>query len=299
MAKEPADNEDSASADAGKSVENQVVQKSVEITGQWAALAQVADACDLDRDILTEAAEKGAIWWQQSVAKSKHRNPVRIRSFDQKISTGDLILVNLNPKVLSSQAAAPVLVSDQVNYSIWNKPAGVFSQGTKWSDHCSITYLVEKIHGKRALLVHRLDRAASGLIVIAHTKNAVNALAELFANRQVDKTYRAIVQGHYKEQLPQLVEIPIDDKTAHTEITAADIIQDKKDTQLQTILTVKIATGRKHQIRSHLASIGFPLVGDRLFDPTRKHQQDLQLTAVGLKFICPFTSKELAFTLSS
>lgn len=284
--------------------DNLIIQKSVEINGQWSALAQVADACDLSRAQLTDAAEKGAVWWQKSLPKSKHKNPVRIRDIEQTVAANDLVLVNYNRDVLASTAVAPELISDQVNYSIWHKPAGVLSQGSKWSDHCSITCLVEKIHGKRALLVHRLDRAASGLIVIAHTKNAVTALAGLFEKRQVEKTYRAVVQGHYKEQLPQVIEIPVDDKPAHTEIVAAVIISVDPDSKTkdrpsksETALTVKIATGRKHQIRSHMSSVGYPVVGDRLFDPETVHRQDLQLTAVALKFVCPFTSREQSFTL--
>lgn len=282
-----------------------VLQKKVEIVGQWAVLAQVADACELPRDTLTDAAEKGAVWLQQSMGKSgegKYRNPVRQRNFDQGISSGDLVLVNYNPQVLAAKPVAPTLVSDQVNYSIWYKPSGVLSQGSKWGDHTTITYQVEKIHGKRALLVHRLDRAASGLMVIAHTKNAVTALADLFAKRTVDKTYRAIVHGEYKEIVPQLVELPVEDKPAHTEIISAEVnssakADNKKEALPLSTLLVKIQTGRKHQIRSHLSSIGYPVAGDRLFDPKRQHDRDLQLTCVELKFECPFTKKQQSFKL--
>lgn len=279
---------------------NLVVQKSVEISGQWSALAQVADACDLSRAVLTDAAEKGAVWWRKSLPKSKYKNPVRIRSIDQKVSAHDIVLVNYNRNVLAAVVSPPELISDQVNYSIWNKPSGVLSQGSKWSDHCSITYMAEKIHRKRALLVHRLDRAASGLIVVAHTGNAVKALAELFASRRVDKTYRAIVHGHYRENTPQLIELPVDDKPAHTEIISAELLSEAAEQtsgKPRTSLVLKISTGRKHQIRSHLSSIGYPVVGDRLFDPERQHDCDLQLTAAALQFICPFTSKEMIFSL--
>lgn len=282
-----------------------VVQKKIQITGQWAVLAQVADACDLSRSTLTDAADKGAVWLQQPMGKSgegKYRNPVRIRNFDGGVSSGDLVLVNYNPDVLAAEPITPTLVSDQVNYSIWYKPSGVLSQGSRWSDHTTITCQVEKIHGKRAFLVHRLDRAASGLMVIAHTKNAVAALADLFAKRQVEKTYRAVVHGEYKEILPQLIELPVEDKPAHTEIISAELSSVKTSGSTNadlpmSILSVKIQTGRKHQIRSHLSSISYPVVGDRLFDPDRQHDRDLQLACVELKFDCPFTKKQQSFTL--
>lgn len=264
---------------------DQAVQHEVDISGQWAVLAQVAGACELPRDTLLDAAAKGAVWVQRNKNK-RLQKPVRIRSFDQ-IVNGDRVLVNYAPQVLAQQPPLPTLVADEKNYSVWDKPAGLLSQGSKWSDHCTITSTVQQIHNKRALLVHRLDRAASGLIVVAHTKNAVNALAALFAARNVEKTYRAVVQGLYKSELPKVIDLPIDSKAAHTEIVAASPIPKTQRTEL----TIKIQTGRKHQIRSHLAQVGYPVVGDRLFDSQRDHHDDLQLLAAELRFECPFTQK--------
>ncbi len=268
-------------------------QVEVTLTGPWSFVDQVADACELTAQQITDATAKGAVWWQKLDAKKQHRNPVRLASFDDTVNAGDKILVNYNSDILAQRAATPVLISDQVNYSIWNKPSGMFSQGTKWSDHCSVTYAVERIHHKKAFLVHRLDRAASGLIVIAHTKNALTALADKFARRQVEKTYQAAVAGNYSGTLPQVIETPVDGKTAHTEIIAAVA----QSGQSETLLTVKIQTGRKHQIRSHLASIGHPVVGDRLFDAGAVHQRDLQLRSVGLAFDCPFTERSIRVEL--
>ena len=283
-----------------------VVQHKVEVAGQWGVLAQVADACDLPRAKLTDAAAKGAVWLQKKIAskaeKNHYRNPLRLRDFEQSIDTGDLVLVNYNPAVLATKPMLPVLVSDEVNYSVWNKPSGMLSQGSRWGDHTTITFQAEAISGKKALLVHRLDRAASGLMLIAHTKNAVVALTELFASRNIEKTYRATVHGEYREILPQVIELPVDDKPAHTEILAAQAValKDNNSTHAPaptTSLTLRIKTGRKHQIRSHLSSAGYPVVGDRLFDSKKEHQHDLQLSCVGLKFDCPFTAKAKSFAL--
>ena len=274
-----------APADDSLIADSQPRQYEVVASGHWAVLAQVAEACDLTREVLLEAADKGAVWLQRPVGK-KYRKPVRIRTFDQVTET-DRILVNYAPDVLAMTPATPVLIADEKNYSIWDKPAGLLSQGSKWSDHCTITSQVEKIHKKKALLVHRLDRAARGLIVIAHTKNAVVALTELFASRKIDKTYQAIVKGVYKATPPVLIESPIDGKSAHTEIVRARSIPESGRTEL----TITIKTGRKHQIRSHLAEHGFPVVGDRLFDSSEEHHEDLQLLASELRFVCPFTKK--------
>ena len=283
-----------------------VIQQNVEVVGQWGVLAQVADACDLPRAELTDAATRGAVWLQKKVGsnadKKHYRNPVRLRDFEQPIDAGDLVLVNYNPSVLAAEPMLPVLVSDEVNYSVWDKPSGMLSQGSRWGDHTTVTFQAEKLSGKKSLLVHRLDRAASGLIVIAHTRNAVVALTELFASRKVEKTYSATVHGEYREILPQVIELPVNDKPAHTEIIAAQVVGPEENSagetqHATTRLTVRIITGRKHQIRSHLSSAGFPVVGDRLFDPEKDHQQDLQLTCIGLKFECPFTNVAKSFAL--
>jgi len=176
----------------------------------------------------------------------------------------------------------------------------MLSQGTRWSDHCSITYTVEKTHGKKASLVHRLDRAASGLIMIAHTRNALVALTGMFATRRIKKTYHAVVRGTFKEELPCVIDDPIDGKEAHTEVISATKMQSSECSQTpcdETSLTVTIKTGRKHQIRSHLASRGHPVVGDRLFDKNREHHCDLKLTSTALQFICPFSAVELDIRL--
>lgn len=284
------------------------LQKTVKLTEHWSPVAQVAEACDLPRADIITAAEKGAVWWQKANGAEKYRKPVRVRSLDSKVSAGDLILINYNKQVLEEVSAVPVLVSDQGNYSVWNKPAGMLSQGTKWSDHCSITCAVEKIHLKKSFLVHRLDRAASGLIVIAHTKNALVALTDMFAKRLMEKTYEAIVQGEFNVVLPQVIDVPIEGKEAHTEILSAivqggasdDSAGSKETTESQeTCLIVKIKTGRKHQIRSHLATLGHPVVGDRLFDKDRTHTVDLKLTSIGLSFVCPFSGIKQNISLHS
>ncbi len=281
----------------------QSFQREVIVTGQWAALAQVAEACELPRECLQEAAEKGAVWLQKSVGKG-YRKPARIRTFD-RVTENDRVLVNYAPGVLALTPAIPALVADEKNYSIWDKPAGLLSQGSKWSDHCTITSQVEKIHKRKALLVHRLDRAASGLMIIAHTKNAVVELATLFAERKVAKTYRVVVNGLFKEKLPLVIESPIAGKPAHTEIRlAAPLPRLESDQAEQTInavrteLAVNIKTGRKHQIRSHLAELGFPVVGDRLFDAARDHNEDLQLVASELQFVCPFSKRQCHYVTS-
>ena len=286
------------------------LQQTIRLSGQWPALAEVADATALPSAVLQEAALKGAVWLRAAQGDQNYRKPRRVRALNETYQSRDEILLNYDAAVLAEVAPLPVLMSDQVNYSVWYKPAGVLSQGTKWGDHCSMCYLVEQVHGKPALLVHRLDRAASGLMIMAHTKNALRKLTECFAARKVGKTYQVRVHGEFNAKLPKEITTQVADKPALTTILDATAVDssrqaDKSATdgsgpspcQPETLLTVSIATGRKHQIRSHLASIGHPVVGDRLFDPQRAHHCDLQLVSVGVELKCPFTEKTVAVRL--
>ena len=138
------------------------------------------------------------------------------------------------------------------------------------------------------------------MIVLAHTRPAAKALSALFAQRKVRKIYTASVNGRVDWSLQYVLDDPIDGKSAKTIVLAADVLAanvdkagDSSDADNSSRLSVQIETGRKHQIRQHLASAGFPIVGDRLFDPTREHALDLQLSATELGFKCPFSGDEI------
>ncbi len=271
-----------------------VLQIETTLDGHWSALAQIAQACELSREEVSEAAVKGALWRRKPGKKAKLK---RIRDPDAESESGDTLLLNYNRTVLDQKPQLPVLVSDQGNYSVWYKKPGVLSQGSKWSDHCTVTETAASVHGRKCLLVHRLDRAARGLIVLAHTPNACKALTSMFEQRKVLKIYRAKVHGEFDQSLPYSIGTPIDGKSALTTVLQSDTYKDQGSDQSISDLEVDIKTGRKHQIRSHLASVGFPVVGDRLFDPDRDHQADLQLIAYKLQFKCPFSGKLLKIQL--
>ncbi len=261
-----------------------IIQTKIELEKGSSALAQLIAATGLDETELIDAASKGAIWHQ----KPRGGKLKRIRNIDHSaaLGMGHTLCVNYHAEVLAEEPLTPELVSDEKNYSIWYKPKGMWTQGSKWGDHCTITEVVRKRHDRPAHLVHRLDKATSGLMVIAHTKEATRRLTALFADRIVEKYYRATVPGQFKQTLPFVIDSPIDDKPAVTSVVTADF--DKIATTSK--LTVKIETGRKHQIRRHLSEAGFPVIGDRLYGNADENSPDLQLEAFRLAFTCPFTT---------
>jgi len=238
---------------------------------------------------IVDAANKGAVWIRTRHTESVSSRPVRIRDLRISNEKPAELLLNINSSVLASKPQAISLVREEKNYSIWFKPAGMLCQGTRWGDHCSLARIVECEARRPVHVVHRLDKAASGLILLAHTRPAAKALSTLFAARQVRKIYRATVHGKITLSLPHNIDDAIDGKQAKTIILSGE----NHETTDTSILLVQIETGRKHQIRQHLSQLGLPIVGDRLFDSEREHSSDLQLTAIELGFSCPFTGNDI------
>ena len=231
---------------------------------------------------------KGAVW------VTRGKNTHRLRRAKRALRTGDEIHLYYDPDVLAEAPAEPQLVADVGGYTVWNKPFGLRSQGSKWGDHCTITRWAERhlLPERPAFVVHRLDRAANGLILVAHSRSIAAALSSLFRDRKVEKRYRAWVAGNFSTQPnPLRVATPIENKPAASEISFVRVEHGR------SLVEVRTATGRKHQVRRHLAESGFPIVGDRLHGNAANDDQDLQLTACLLAFQCPVAGEPVEYRL--
>lgn len=254
------------------------------------AVDLLQDASGLSKQRVKMAMTKGAVWL------TRGRNTRRLRRASRALREGDEIHLYYDAKILGEEPAAPSLVADVGDYSVWNKPYGLRSQGSKWGDHCTVVRWAEKnlTPERSAFTVHRLDRAANGLIVVAHAKKIAAALSALFRERQVEKRYKAWVAGDFSEQPPLLrVEKEFDQKMAVSEFSLVRIEEGK------SLVDIRIETGRKHQIRRQLAELGFPIIGDRLYGDGETDGCDLQLTAYLLAFHCPVQNKPVEYRLDT
>jgi 23S rRNA pseudouridine1911/1915/1917 synthase len=147
-----------------------------------------------------------------------------------------------------------VLWQDE-SYLICDKPSGLVSCDDPKSVE-SILRVQEKVPTLEA--VHRLDRDTTGCLMFAKRHAALEAAVELFKTHRVSKIYHAIVAGSFKF-VHQIVDTPLDGQSACSKITRESAGADA------SFLRVKIETGRTNQIRRHLSSIRFPIVGDRVF----------------------------------
>lgn len=255
------------------------------------AISLLADNTPLSKQKIKSAMTNGAAWLE-----SEH-GVNRIRRAKKALKQGETLHLYYDSEILSQTADPAILIADEVEYSIWNKPYGMYSQGSKWGDHCTIYRWAEKYFepGRPAYLVHRLDRAATGLIIIAHNKKTANAFLEMFKQHAIKKHYRAIVEGDLSNmELPFTINAPLDGKPAESMVLEADFNTHEQTT---TIL-IEIKTGRKHQIRRHLSSTGHPIVGDRQYG-AKDTSRNLQLSSVFLSFVCPLEKRLHTYTLSS
>ena len=255
------------------------------------AVDLLAESSSLSKQQIKRVMMQGAVWI------SSGKKTQRIRRAKRSLSVGDTLHIYYDKHVLDKQVIEPTLIADFGHYSVWNKPYGLLSQGSKWGDHCTVTRWAEQHLSpqRNAFVVHRLDRAANGLIVIAHQKQAAAKLSALFQQRDIEKKYRIWVDGNFssivKNDAPVTVREPIDGKHAVSHFVLLHFDEQTN----RSLLDVLIETGRKHQIRRHSASLGFPVAGDRLYGHT--DDDNLQLNAYYLAFSCPFTQQRRTFNI--
>lgn len=235
------------------------------------AASFLARHANLSKSRIKDAMTKGAVWLHNG------RGRKRLRRASTMLRKGDSIDLYYSESILKTEAASPELIDDKQSFSVWNKPVGLMSGGTRFGDHCAINRVVEKQLDRPTFLVHRLDRFVWGLMLLAHSKRAAAKLSRQFQDRETEKVYQAIVEGTLTGEV--IIDKPLDCREAKSIVTPIETNNNR------TLVQVRIESGRKHQIRRHLVMIGHPIIGDRQYGETNK--QGIQLASVTLGFNTP------------
>jgi 23S rRNA pseudouridine1911/1915/1917 synthase len=293
----------------------------------------------LDQFLATKLADVSRARVQQLITEGKVRAngaaakaSLRLKSNQQIEILGE---VEARPLRATAEDIPLDIVYEDEHLAVVNKPAGMMVHaGAGASDEARnrgtlVNALLHRfgslseVGGQlRPGIVHRLDRGTSGLMVVAKTDESHRRLAEQFAGRTAKKTYIALVHGWIKPERGTLNANISRDVLRRTRMTTRGqggrtaITHYKVQRRLDTpygkfsLLEIKIDTGRTHQIRVHMASIGHPVVGDTLYGAPRELQAKARkapkavrslslprnfLHSTALEIVHPATSETLSF----
>ena len=189
-----------------------------------------------------------------------------------------------------------------------DKPAGLLTISTEREKartaYFILTDYVRKGVAKsrnRVFIVHRLDRETSGILIFAKSEEAKFRLQSQWPDTK--KTYLAVVHGRC-DKLEGTITSYLAENQAYSVYETKDARKGKlahtaykvlKETRDFSLLEINLLTGRKHQIRVHLAGIGHPVVGDERYGKEHKRHQRLALHARSISFKHPFSGEQLSF----
>ncbi len=264
--------------------------------------------------------------WRQRIAEEKVLLNGSISSVSDEVNGGDSIQYDAGDfDEPPADLAFAVVYEDDYLLGI-NKPGNLLVHRAGRSFRNNLIYQLRYAHSPlypNCHSVHRLDRETSGVVLVVKSPDWIAPFGTLFNEGRIEKHYKTIVKGKFSEQLPMHIDNPISQdkasgisyrqwvnesgKQALTRIDHALPLGDH-----YTLLSVTPLSGRTHQIRVHLASMGYPIAGDRLYnlDPVQylsmqkefwSHSlsEDISRHALhceSLSFVHPFTQRPLTIS---
>lgn len=235
-----------------------------------------------------------------------------VTRFDHPLAAGDTVALRTG-RFAAPKAALPgglKIVYEDPAVVVIDKPPGLLSMATPAEPEKTVCALLNDHYrrghdqgGDRVLIVHRLDRETSGLMVLARTHEARAALQAHWDS--FEKRYEAVCEGRlepdtgtFESDLDESNPYKVHTAPRPSELTRHAITHFRvlSRSKTRTLVELTLATGRRHQIRVHLAQAGHPIIGDEKYGATTNPARRLGLHAVALTFTHPTTGKSIRLT---
>lgn len=219
-----------------------------------------------------------------TIYKALRKKDIRINDIKVNsnvfLQTGDSVKIFISDEFLFKQNHCNFnKVYEDDNILIIDKPAEIEVTGSN-----SITSILKKQYAYIEPC-HRLDRNTTGLLIFAKSKDALDILLQKFKNREIEKHYKAMVYGIpniksqtleaylFKDNKKALVYISDTPQKGYVKIVTSYKVLEKNIEKNYCILDIQLHTGKTHQIRAHLAHIGYPIIGDGKYGINKFNKQ--------------------------